>query len=199
MFSGIIEELGMVKNISRRSKITLIEILADKCAQDISLGDSIAVNGVCLTLVKNQQGLLSFEAMPETMSVSSVGILKAGDKVNLERALKMGDRISGHFVSGHIDCMGLVRSKTYRNENLCFEIAVPVKFMRYCLPKGSIAVDGVSLTIMEKKSSVFSVYIIPRTFKNTTFMFKGPSAKVNVEFDMLAKGEKQGYSLKGGY
>lgn len=190
MFSGIIEELGVVQNLSRRSKITLIQIQADKCAKDVLIGDSIAINGVCLTLIENERGLLGFEVMQETISVSNLGILKIGEKVNLERALKMGDRVSGHFVTGHIDCMGLVRAKTYRNDNLCFEIAVPIKFMRFCLPKGSIAIDGVSLTIMEKKPATFCVYIIPHTLKNTAFMFKGPSAKVNVEFDILAKSAK---------
>ncbi|MCX5713150.1 MAG: riboflavin synthase, partial [Candidatus Omnitrophica bacterium] len=178
---------GIVKNISRRSKVTLIEIDADQCCRNISIGDSIAVNGVCLTLIKNERKILSFEAIQETMSVSNLGILKVGDKVNLERALKMGDRVSGHFVTGHIDCMGVVRSKTYHNENLCFEIAVPVKFMNFCLSKGSIAVDGVSLTIMEKKPATFCIYIIPHTLKNTSFMFKGSSSMVNIEFDILAK------------
>jgi len=190
MFSGIIEELGVVKNISRCSKSTLFQIKADKCAKDIAIGDSIAVNGVCLTLIKNELGVLSFEAMQQTLSVSNLGFLKAGDKVNLERALKIGDRVSGHFVTGHIDCMGLIRSKAYRNNNLCFEITVPPKFMLFCILKGSVAIDGVSLTIMEKKPSAFSVYIIAHTLKNTIFMFKGPSAKVNVEFDILAKSVK---------
>jgi len=199
MFSGIIEELGIVKKIARRAKITLIEIEADNCSQGINIGDSIAVNGVCLTVVKNKQKILSFEAMQETMSVTNLGLLKIGDKLNLERALKIGDRISGHFVYGHVDCMGIIRSKNYRQDNLCFEIAVPGKVLTYMQLKGSVAIDGVSLTIMDKRPPTFSVYIIPHTLKNTTFMFKGPGAKVNVEFDMLAKSEKQNYFLKGGF
>jgi len=107
--------------------------------------------------------------------------------VNLERPLKVGDRISGHFVLGHVDCLGVIRRKGYENSNLCFEIAVPPKFIASVLPKGSIALDGISLTITEKKSATFSVYIIPHTLKNTTLGFKEPSALVNVEFDILAK------------
>ncbi|MBI5144703.1 MAG: riboflavin synthase [Candidatus Omnitrophica bacterium] len=187
MFSGIIEELGQVKNISRRAKVALLEIKADKVLEDTRIGDSISVNGACLTVVKKEQDTLSFEVMPETLKVTNLGILRISDKVNLERALKIGDRLSGHFVTGHIDCLGIIRKKNYLNNNLSFEIAVPPKFMHCILPKGSIAVDGISLTIVDKKSNSFRVYIIPHTLKNTTLAFKGPSDKVNIEFDLLAK------------
>ena len=187
MFSGIIEELGELKNISRRGNLTLFKIQADKACFDTKAGESISVNGVCLTVIKNEDKFLSFEVMPETLKITNLGYLRVKDKVNLERALKLGDRVSGHFVSGHIDCMGLIRNKNYISGNLSFEIAAPVQFMRYCLPKGSIAVDGISLTIADKKSTTLRVYIIPHTLKNTTLGFKGPSDKVNLEFDILAK------------
>lgn len=187
MFSGIIEELGVVRKISRQGKLTLLCIQADKAASDTKTGQSISVNGACLTVVKNEAGILSFEVMPETLSLTNLGSLKISDKVNLERSLKAGDRISGHFVTGHIDCTGLIRSKSFRNDNLCFQIVVPQEFLKYILPKGSVAVDGISLTVMEKKSNTFNVYIIPHTLKNTTLGFKGPSGKVNIEFDILAK------------
>lgn len=187
MFSGIVEELGIVRKISRLGKVTLFCIQADKASGDTKIGESISVNGACLTVVKNEAGILSFEVMPETLNLTNLGILKISDKVNIERSLKAGDRISGHFVTGHIDCMGIIRNKSYTKDNLCFQIAVPNEFLKYILPKGSIAVDGISLTIMEKKSNTFSVYIIPHTFKNTTLGFKGPSEKVNIEFDILAK------------
>lgn len=187
MFSGIIEELGSVSQISRRGNIRILEIKADKVCVDVRIGDSISVNGACLTVVKNNGKSLSFEVMPQTLAVTDLGGLGLGDKVNLERSLKVGDRISGHFVTGHIDCLGTIRRKTYISGNLAFVIAIPAKFMPWVLPKGSIAIDGISLTIVAKRSNIFDVYIIPHTLKNTTLGFKGPSDKVNIEFDILAK------------
>jgi riboflavin synthase len=197
MFTGIIEELGKVRRIARQGRVARLEIEAVKVSADSKIGDSIAVNGACLTLVKKEDGLLIFEAMEETLKVTNLCSLKIHEKVNLERSLKVVDRISGHFVSGHVDCAGIIRSKAYRSNNLCFEIAVPQQFMRYCLPKGSIAVDGISLTLVATKSNTFSIYIIPHTLKNTTLGFKGPSDKVNVEFDLLAKlNEQKTYATK---
>lgn len=187
MFSGIIEELGIVKNISRRGSITLFGIKAERTLEDTGAGDSISVNGACLTITKKEKGLLNFEVIPETLKVTNLGLLKFSDKVNLERSLKVGDRLSGHFVTGHIDCIGTIRRKNYVGGNLCFEIAIPPKSMAYILPKGSIAVDGVSLTVVDKRCGTFTVYIIPHTLKNTTLGFKGPSDKVNIELDILAK------------
>jgi len=187
MFSGIIEELGVVRRISRRGNITLVEISAERTLAGVKIGDSIAVNGVCLTVVGLKKDSFSFEAVPETIKVTNLKDLEAADKVNLERSLKVGDRVSGHFVLGHIDCVGLIRKKGYISGNLTFEIAVSPEFIKYCLPKGSVSVDGISLTIAGKKSNVFSVYIIPHTLNNTTLSFKGPSDKVNVEFDLLVK------------
>lgn len=187
MFSGIIEELGEVKNLSKYGNLGVLEIQVSKSFADVKIGESIAVNGVCLTVVKKSQDRLSFQTLPETLSVTNLGSLKITEKVNLERSLKIGDRLSGHFVSGHVDCLGIIRKKNYQNNNLSFEIAIPPEFLKYCLPRGSIAVDGISLTIVEKKSSAFLVYIIPHTLKNTTLGFKGPSHKVNIEFDILSK------------
>jgi len=187
MFAGIVEELGRVKNILRRGNLVLLEIKADKIKEDVKIGESVAVNGVCLTLVKNTAGLLSFEVMPETLKVSNLGLLRIAEMVNLERSLRLGDRVSGHFVLGHVDCLGVIRKKGYVHSNFSFEIAVPEKFASYILPKGSIAIDGISLTVAQKKANTFSVYIIPHTLKNTTLGFRGSSDKVNIEFDILAK------------
>jgi len=187
MFSGIVEELGQVKNISRRGNVTLIEVTGSEVSKDAKVGDSIAVNGACLTVVKNEREVLSFEAMPQTLKATNLGALQAAEKVNLERSLKVGERISGHFVTGHVDCIGIIRSKRVAAGNLSFDIAIPAEFMKYCFPKGSIAVDGISLTLAEKKSNTLSVYIIPHTLKSTTLSFKGPSDKVNIEFDILTK------------
>lgn len=187
MFSGIVEELGTVKRLFRRGTVSLLEILAQRILDDIKTGDSVAVNGVCLTVVKKQAGVLCFEAMPETVKVTNLGLLRIGDKVNLERSLKIGQRLSGHFVTGHVDGMAVIRKKGYLQGNLCFELAVPQAAMKYILPKGSIAVDGISLTVMEKRSMTIRVYIIPHTLQQTTLGYKGPSDRVNIECDMLAK------------
>lgn len=187
MFSGIVEELGQVKKASRRGNIIRLEVQADKALEDVSVGDSIAVNGVCLTVTQKNYRELVFEMMPQTAKTTNLGLLKISDKVNLERSLKVGDRISGHFVSGHVDCVGVIRKKGYIAGNLSFEINAPGEFMRYCLLKGSIAVDGISLTVAQKTGNTLSVYIIPHTLKNTTLGTKGPSDRVNLEFDLLAK------------
>ena len=187
MFTGIIEELGQARDISRRGNISLLVIESGKVWQDSRIGDSIAVNGVCLTVINIDKGRLSFEVMPQTMKNTNLSGLRINEPVNLERSLKLGERLSGHFVLGHIDCIGLIRRKSYVENNLCFEIALPAEQMGYVLPRGSIAVDGISLTVVSKSSNLVSVYVIPHTLKNTTLNVKGPSDKVNIEFDILAK------------
>ena len=187
MFTGIIEELGRVKRITRKGGLALLEINAQETLIDTKIGDSIAVNGVCLTVVSLGNDSFSFEAIGETLKVTNLGLLKISEKVNLERSLKVGDRVSGHFVTGHIDCLGLVRKKSSRNGNMEFEISIPPQFLRYCLPKGSISLDGISLTLAGTRANILTVCIIPHTLKNTTLNFKGPSDRLNVEFDILAK------------
>jgi riboflavin synthase len=187
MFTGIIEELGKVKRITQAGRMKLLEISAGKTLPEAKIGESIAVNGVCLSIVTIQDSSFSFEVMPESFKNTNLGLLKIGEQVNLERSLKLGDRVSGHFVSGHIDCLGLVRRKSLRNGNLEFAVAIPPLFLKYCLPKGSISLDGISLTLSDKRANIISVCIIPHTFQNTTLSFKGPADKLNVEFDILAK------------
>lgn len=187
MFTGIIEELGAVKEISRKGKVSFLSIQADTCAQDARIGESIAVNGTCLTVVKIDKTLLGFELLEETFRLTNLGKLKISEKVNLERSLKIGDRLCGHFVTGHIDCLGTIRAKTHVLGNLSFRIAIPQEFLKFVVLKGSIAVEGISLTVADKRSNTFSVYIIPHTLKNTTLNFKGPSDCVNIELDILAK------------
>ncbi len=187
MFTGIVEELGQVKKIALRARITLLEIGAKEVLVDTKIGESIAVNGVCLTAVSIGNNSVSFEVIGTTRKNTNLGLLKIGQAVNLERSLKLGDRVSGHFVSGHIDCLGLVRRKSLRNGSFEFEISIPAAFTRYCLPKGSITLDGISLTLASARANILNVCIIPHTLKNTTLNFKGPSDKLNVEFDILAK------------
>ncbi|MFH0828017.1 MAG: riboflavin synthase, partial [Candidatus Omnitrophota bacterium] len=189
MFSGIIEELGRVRSVARRGNAALLAIEASKILEDVKIGDSISVNGCCLTIVKKERNVVSFEMMAETARITNLGGLRVSDKVNLERSLKVGDRISGHFVLGHVDCLGIIRAKGYFRGNFAFTISVPPEFLKYVFPKGSVSLDGISLTIADKRAGALSVYIIPHTLKNTTLGFKNPSDKVNVEFDILAKGQ----------
>ena len=191
MFTGIIEELGIVKDVSRKGRLISLSIQADKVISDTKIGDSIAVNGVCLTVVKIEDKVLSFDLLEETARLTNLGKLKSNEKVNLERSLKIGDRLSGHFVTGHIDCPGAIREKTYVSGNLSFKITIPREFLKFIALKGSITVDGISLTVSDKRSNTFSVCIIPHTLKNTTLSFKGPSSEVNIETDILAKYNNQ--------
>lgn len=187
MFTGICEEIGTVKKIARHGRTTAFGIKAVTVAEDIKIGDSVCVNGICLTAIEKKAGLLTFEALPQTLKITNLGAVRINDKVNLEPALKLADRLSGHFVTGHIDCIGIIRKKNYIEGNLSFEISVSVEFMAYILPQGSIAVDGISLTIVTRKSNTFTFYVIPHTFNNTTLKFKEVSDKVNIEFDILLK------------
>ncbi|MFH1678209.1 MAG: riboflavin synthase [Candidatus Omnitrophota bacterium] len=186
MFTGIIEELGEIKRIQRVGRNTLLELKADKVSEDANIGDSIAVNGTCLTVVKQYNNIIGFEVMPASLRGTNLGSLRVKEKVNLERSIKAGSRISGHFVYGHIDCVGVIRRKTFIRDSLCFEISIPPNFISHIQLRGSIALDGISLTTQDKKSNFFSVYLIPQTLKNTTLGFKRPSDKVNIELDKLA-------------
>ncbi|MFA6216349.1 MAG: riboflavin synthase [Candidatus Omnitrophota bacterium] len=187
MFTGIVEELGQVKKIARCGNVAVITVAAKKVIADTKIGDSIAVNGVCLTVVKIEADALSFDVMSATLSLTNLGTLKIMEKVNLERSLQVGQRLSGHFVSGHIDCVGIIRKKSHRNDTVTFEIAVSREAESFIVSKGSLAVDGISLTIASRKANCISVNIIPHTLALTTLSFKGPSAQVNIEYDMLMK------------
>ena len=187
MFTGIVEELGRVKKVTSRAGVMSLEISAQEALRGTKIGDSIALNNVCLSVVSLGDHSVSFEVIDLTRKNTNLGLLKIGQAVNLERSLKVGDRVSGHFVSGHIDCLGLVRRKSLRNGSVELEISVPPAFMRYCLPKGSVSINGISLTLALIRANIFTVCIIPHTFKNTTLGFTAPSDKLNVEFDILAK------------
>jgi len=187
MFSGIIEELGIVNSLSRSSQSLVLKVEALKIIDGLKVGDSVAINGTCLTLTAIKKNVMSFDLLAQTAKVTNLGMLRPQDKVNLERSLRVGDRISGHFVTGHIDCLGIIRRKFIKESNLCFEIAIPSLFIKYCVLKGSIAIDGISLTVAAMHSNLVSVYIIPHTLKNTTLNSKVPSNKVNIEFDLLVK------------
>lgn len=187
MFTGIIEELGKVVKIESLKGNRVLTISAQKVKENVKIGDSIAVNGVCLTLTKIEKENLSFEVIPETLDKTNLKFLKISEQVNLERALKLNERLGGHLLSGHIDAIAIIRKKGISFGGYKFEIAVPQDLMQFIVPKGSIAIDGISLTVGEVKGNIFSIYIIPHTLKNTTLGFKGASSYVNIEVDMLGK------------
>ena len=187
MFTGIIEELGKVVRIENSKGNKILFVRADKVIESTKIGDSIAVNGACLTITKIEKDNLCFEVIPETIDKTNLKFIKVSELVNLERALKINDRLGGHLLSGHIDTIGIIRKKGFALGGYKFEIAVDKDLMSFIVPKGSIAVDGISLTVGEARGNTFSVYIIPHTLKLTTLGFKGPSSYVNIEVDMLGK------------
>jgi len=187
MFTGIIEELGSVAKIQRRSGVVNLIIKCREVLKDTKVGDSISVSGVCLTVTDISKDALTFDVIGETFKKTNLGGLRLKDKVNLERAMKLGDRLGGHLVTGHIDCVGIIREKRQVSGDLVLNISVPKEFSQYLVAKGSVAVEGVSLTVVQVKGNIFSVHLIPHTLNVTVFGFKGPSSKVNIEMDLIGK------------
>lgn len=187
MFTGIIEEIGTVKALSRSGSSSYIEIAAQKVLADVHLGDSIAVNGVCLTVTDFSGGVFRADVMNETLSRSSLGNLRAGSPVNLERAMAAGGRFGGHIVSGHIDGTGTIAD--IRNDGIAvwYTIAADPGILRYIVEKGSVAIDGISLTVARVTVSSFSVSIIPHTAAQTILGFKKTGDIVNLENDIIGK------------
>ncbi len=187
MFTGIIEETGTVEKFEKSREPLLITIKAARTADGLKAGDSVSVDGVCLTVVRAGGGAFSAEAVEETLKRTTLNLRRPGDSVNLEGALTAGSRISGHFVTGHIDGTGEIVSVTERRGQVTIEIKAGKDLMKGIVPKGSIAVDGISLTVGEVKESSFSVYIIPHTAGMTTLASKKAKDKVNLETDILGK------------
>jgi riboflavin synthase len=187
MFTGIIEEIGTLKAISRGQRSATLEISALKVLEGTRVGDSIAVNGVCLTVTSIGKGSFIVDAMPETLSRSNLGSLQAGSKINLERALQLGDRLGGHLVSGHIDGEGIIFSFREDDNAIRIHIATDQSLLRYIIEKGSIAVDGISLTVTHVDDKSFEVSVIPHTKNETTLCGKRSGERVNLETDMIGK------------
>lgn len=187
MFTGLVLEMGLMTAVRRRSGGALLAVHAENISRTADIGDSIAVNGVCLTVVTKNDKTLSFDLSDETLRSTNLGILKPGDRVNLEHALRPDSKIGGHFVTGHVDAVGTIRSKAVIGDMWKFEIEAPPQIMQYIVEKGSIAVDGISLTIVDILRNSFSLVIIPHTAKLTTLGFKGPGDTVNLEADILGK------------
>jgi riboflavin synthase len=183
MFTGIVEEIGSV----RAARPGKLEIAAQKVLEDTRLGDSIAVNGVCLTVTALSPDSLSVEVMPETLRRTNLVALRPGDRVNLERPLAVGGRFGGHFVQGHIDGVGRVLSVTPQGEAFLLKFEALPGIMRYVVEKGFIAVDGVSLTVVQCNSTSFGVSIVRYTLENTTLGMRRKGDTVNLEVDIIAK------------
>lgn len=187
MFAGIVEEMGAVKALEKTLAGTRLTILAKTVMDDLPIGASISVNGACLTVVKRDDKEFTVDVSPETMGVTNLGKLSAGSPVNLERAMKLNERIGGHLVAGHVDGVGTVRERRQEGNGTIIVIEAPPEVFRYCVPKGSITVDGVSLTINEVSDRSFSVMIIPHTAKVTTLGIKQLGDTVNLESDLIGK------------
>ena len=183
MFTGIIEEVGKVLSAST----TKLVISAPQVIDGIKLGDSIAINGACLTVTDFDHASFSVDVMPETLKHTNLGLIKAGDSVNLERPMALGGRLGGHLVQGHIDDVGRIVSLEWEGDALLFRFEAPPEVMRYTAPKGFIAVDGISLTITEKDISSFGVSVVEYTHRNTTLGSRKVGDVVNLEVDIIAK------------
>ena len=187
MFTGIVEEIGKIKAVKRGGHSVVLEIEARKVLKETQVGDSIATNGVCLTVTAMGNGCFSADVMPETMSRSNLGELQPGSRVNLERALCLNSRLGGHFVSGHVDGTGRLVGREQDENAIWLTIATSAEVLHYIIEKGSIAIDGVSLTIAYVDDHVFKVSVIPHTQEQTTLTAKQIGAVVNLENDMIAK------------
>lgn len=187
MFCGIVEEMGAVTSMEKTLAGTRMTILASTVMGDLKIGDSISVNGTCLTVVTKGERDFAVEVSPETLSVTTLGHLTAGAPVNLERAMKLNERIGGHLVAGHVDGVGTIRGRRQEGNAIFFTIEAPSEILRYCVVKGSITVDGISLTVNEISDHSFSVAIIPHTAKVTTLGLKQVNDTVNLESDLIGK------------
>jgi riboflavin synthase len=187
MFTGLVEALGTVTSIEPDGAGRRLVIAEPRLAAGLSIGESVAINGACLTVVENDRSTFRFEAGPETLRRTNLGELTAGDRVNLERSLRLSDRLGGHIVQGHVDGVGYIASRERQDdwETVWFRCAA--ELAAQMVAKGSVAVDGVSLTLVDVEAERFSVALIPHTLALTTLGFKAVGATVNLETDILAK------------
>lgn len=198
MFTGIIEEIGEIKSIKKGAKSATLTIQGSLVTKDSNIGDSIAVNGVCLTATTISGNTFTADVMAETMRRSSLGSLSAGSKVNLERAMAANGRFGGHIVSGHIDGCGTIRSYEREDNAVWVTVDAPANILKYIIEKGSIAIDGISLTVAYVDSTCFKVSIIPHTAGETTLLMKKPGDTVNLENDVIGKYVEKLLGLNGG-
>lgn len=190
MFTGIIEGLGSIvkfdKKTSNRSAAKM-KIKLGKIAKGLKIGDSVAINGVCLTAINILKDIAEFEMVGETMKKTNLGTLQSGNKVNIERSLKVGERLEGHFVLGHVDDVGIISKMEKQPNQIKIWTKVPKELSKYIIKKGSVTIDGISLTVVDVLKDQFSVSIIPHTMKITNLSYKKIGDKVNIETDILGK------------
>ncbi len=187
MFTGLVQSLATVHEIQAAAPGCRLVIHAPQISRNAAVGDSIAINGCCLTVVANSNESLSFEAGPETLACTNLGQLAAGSCVNLEPSLRVGDPLGGHFVTGHVEAIGRLTKRLDEGDWSTCWFSFPPELARYMVPKGSIAVDGVSLTLVDVEADRFSVALIPHTLRATTLGHLRPGDRVNLETDLLAK------------
>jgi riboflavin synthase len=187
MFTGIVKELGIVRGLSGLGNIYKLSVEARDIVEGLKIGDSVAVNGACLTLTGKNRNVLEFDVMAESVRRTALGKLGAQDAVNLEDALKAGSPIGGHFVTGHIDCIGRIRQITRRSHEVSIEISFPEEYRPLVVEKGSITLDGISLTVGKVSGNCVTVYIIPHTLEITTLGKKRTGDEMNIEFDLIGK------------
>ena len=187
MFTGIVESIGTVKRITRKGADARLFIDTSMNLDDVKIGDSIAINGACLTVTEKTGGTFSADVSAETLTRTNIQSLKSGEKVNLEKSLRMNSFLGGHLVLGHVDGMGKIQEKVTRAGSLQFCVEIDKDLIRYVVEKGSIAVDGISLTVNRCEKNRFYVNIVPHTARNTTLEFKKVADLVNIETDIIAK------------
>jgi riboflavin synthase len=187
VFTGLVQELGVVENIGRSGAIRRLGIRSKNIGKGVKAGDSVCVDGVCLTVSSIKEDLLSFDLMAETARNTNLAGLVNGDKVNLEGSLRADGTLDGHFVLGHVDCVGVIERVRKTGDGFMLRVGFPEKFGRLIVEKGSIAVDGISLTAGRVDKNAFEVHIIPHTLKFTTLSAKEAGSAVNLEFDILGK------------
>lgn len=187
MFTGIIEDLGTVQKIKKHGQTLILTIRSKKICEDLKLGDSIAVNGVCLTVTEFSDDIFYVDVMPETFNSTSLSSLHDGSLVNLERAMAANGRFGGHFVAGHVDGVGTIKRKERKENAIYIDISYPEEQSHLLLYKGSVAIDGISLTIFGLTDNLLTVSIIPHTAKETVLGYKSPGDIVNLEFDLVGK------------
>ena len=187
MFTGIIEELGEIAHKDRKGMFQRTVVRAPKTIEDVDVGDSVNINGACQTVVEIADGAFVFESVEETLKRTTLGDLKAGDKVNLERSLRLEGRLGGHLVLGHVDGVGKILKEEDQSQSLLFTIEFPETLGRYIASKGSIALDGISLTVVSALSDRFTVAVIPFTLEHTTLGTSRIGDRVNLEVDILAR------------
>ena len=187
MFTGIIQEVGNVHSIQPIGGGVQLTVQSSQLASELQVNDSISINGVCQTVVQREGNLFTVVAVEETLIKTTLGRLRPQSRTNLELPMKLTDRLGGHLVSGHVDCVGQIESIEQRETSWLFRILMPVQFERYVIPVGSIAIDGVSLTVASVEGPIVVVSIIPHTMENTIFASYKPNSHVNLEFDMVGK------------